>query len=150
MAVILLVEDDPDLRPTLEAILKSDGHTVRAVADGSFGVASFEQGRPDLVITDIVMPNREGIETIRMMRALDARVPIIAISGGGEMRHELSYLTLAQKLGASATLAKPFRPAELRALVKEVLAGAESDAKPSGSAMGGPGSAEKRRLDRAG
>ncbi|MBI1776720.1 MAG: response regulator [Proteobacteria bacterium] len=123
MASILLVDDDAEVRATIQGMLEAAGHSVRAVADGSYAIHSFEQHRPDLVITDIIMPQREGIETIRAMRAIDAAVPIIAISGGGGIAHDLDYLKLARQLGAAGSLAKPFSGAALRSLVAELLTG---------------------------
>src|SRR5262249_50108254 len=95
--------------------------TVRAVADGSYGIHSFRQRRPDLVITDIIMPDQEGIATIRELQKIDATIPIIAISGGGPLQSQLDYLKLARQFGAVATLWKPFRAATLRELVNDVL-----------------------------
>ena len=121
MASILLIDDDVDVRTSVQRVLEYAGHTVRAVADGSYGIHSFRQRRPDLVITDIIMPGQEGIETIRELQKIDASIPIIAISGGGPTQSQLDYLKLARQFGAVATLWKPFRAAALRELVNDVL-----------------------------
>ncbi|MBI1773824.1 MAG: response regulator [Proteobacteria bacterium] len=121
MASILLIDDDADVRISVQKVLESAGHVVRAVADGSYGIHSFRQRRPDLVITDIIMPDQEGIETIRELQKIDSSIPIIAISGGGPMQSQLDYLKLARQFGAVATLWKPFRAAALRELVNDVL-----------------------------
>jgi DNA-binding response OmpR family regulator len=122
MARILLVDDEPMLRRTLRAILEKAGHVVAEAGDGDVALAMFSEDKPDLVITDIVMPNREGVETIRELRALDANVPIIAISGGGNTGGDL-FLTLASHLGANQTLTKPIRQATLLETVNDCLGG---------------------------
>ncbi|MBI3497982.1 MAG: response regulator [Proteobacteria bacterium] len=112
MAAVLLIEDDPQYRKVVRAMLEGSGHVVRSVADGNHGIESFAERRPDLVITDIILPNRDGIETIVMLQEMDRTVPIIAMSGGSR-----SLLMFAQSAGAVATLAKPFDAAALLAAV---------------------------------
>jgi DNA-binding NtrC family response regulator len=121
MASVLLIDDDAEVRTSVQRVLEAAGHTVRAVADGSYGIHSFRQRRPDLVITDIIMPDKEGIATIRELQKIDSSIPIIAISGGGPLQSQLDYLKLARQFGAVATLWKPFRAATLRELVNDVL-----------------------------
>jgi CheY-like chemotaxis protein len=121
MASILLIDDDVEVRTSVQRVLELAGHTVHAVADGSYGIHSFRQRRPDLVITDIIMPDQEGIETIRALQRIDPAVPIIAISGGGPLPSQLDYLKMARQFGAVASLWKPFRAAALRELVNDVL-----------------------------
>ncbi|MBI1776459.1 MAG: response regulator [Proteobacteria bacterium] len=108
MATVLLVEDDPNFCMFVSAILEHSGHDVRFAADGDLAIESFTQRRPDLVITDLVMLRRDGIDTIRTLRDFDPRVPIIAMSGANA-----AVLKLAQFFGAVATLAKPFNAAML-------------------------------------
>ena len=120
MAVILVIDDEQMLRRTLRVILERAGHTVVEAEDGDRGLAAFKAERPHLVLTDIIMPNREGAETIGEMRRLAPDLPIIAMSGGGSRGGEL-FLTLAKRLGASATLSKPIRQAELVAAVEACL-----------------------------
>jgi DNA-binding response OmpR family regulator len=122
MALILVVEDEQMLRTTLRAILQRAGHEVVEADDGAKAMEIFLVNRPDLVITDIIMPNREGVETIREMRTAAPDLPIIAMSGGGSRGGEL-FLSLAARLGATQTLAKPIRQAELLAAVDACLAG---------------------------
>ena len=121
MACILLVEDDQGVRTLTREILEGAGHIVSEAADGAIGVTRFKAERFDLVITDLIMPEQEGIETIQIIRRLNRVVPIIAISGGGR-GEATDYLQVALKLGADAALAKPFSPAELRDLVRTWLA----------------------------
>ena len=116
MTRVLVIDDDPLVRATLRAILDSAGFEVVLASDGLDGVAEFKRRRADLVITDIVMPDMEGIETIRNIRELEPTVPILAISGGGR-GVSIDYLRMAERLGATASLQKPFEADELIAAV---------------------------------
>lgn len=120
MASILLIEDDPDIRSLLGDILELAGHQVTATGDGSIGIARYRGSPADLVITDIFMPGKEGIEIIRELRQIDPQVKIIAISGGGA-RGRLDVLDSAQIFGAARALEKPFAPETLLATIREVL-----------------------------
>lgn len=121
MALILVVDDEPLMRRTIRAGLEKAGHQVEEAQDGEEGLRRFTELRPDLVITDIVMPEREGVETIRAIRAASPNTPIIAMSGGGSAGAML-FLDIADKLGATRTLPKPIRNAELLATVAHCLA----------------------------
>jgi CheY-like chemotaxis protein len=123
MADILIIDDDPQIRRLLKRILRGVGHTVREAKDGLDGVSLFWQKRPDLVITDIVMPGMEGIETILSLRQSGPAMPIIAISGGSDPL----YLEAARKLGATAELRKPFLPRQLLDLVAGLLGTSRTD-----------------------
>ncbi len=120
MAKILLIEDDEHLRSMLGESLGLMGHTVIKAGNGREGLAAFAAAPVDLVLTDIVMPDMEGIETITRMRQQAAGVKIIAMSGGGR-NCARDYLHLAQMLGATRTLIKPFTREELTAAITEVL-----------------------------
>jgi len=117
MATILLIEDDRDLRESLRDELLAAGHRVTAAANGVDGLARFEELRPDVVITDIVMRDKEGIEVLLTIRKHAARVPVIVISGRPE------YLAMSRKLGAAHALVKPFRLPELLACVDAAISG---------------------------
>ena len=107
MPGILLVEDDDRLRSMLKLLLTTAGYEVWEARDG-MGVGDlYGHHHPDLVITDLLMPNRDGLEVIMDLRRGDPKVRIIAISGGGHGRAE-SYLEIAQNLGAQWILSKPF------------------------------------------
>lgn len=116
----LVFDDDPALRAVLVEVLTNAGYEAEGAADGAAGMAMFRNKPADLVITDIVMPNQEGIETVRELRRISPGVKIIAISGGGRTG-SLNFLRIAKEFGADAALAKPFRNPELIALVKQVL-----------------------------
>lgn len=117
---VLLIDDDELVRATISNCLLSAGYEVAQAADGKLGLAAFKAGRCDLVIVDILMPEKEGIETIREMRQLDGALPIIAISGGGKAMN-VDFLTAAKAFGATATLAKPFSRDVLLERVAEAL-----------------------------
>jgi len=116
MADILVIDDDPSMRNLVSRILIPAGHAVHQAANGLAGLAAFHRIRPSLVITDMIMPEAEGIETIRKLHGEAPALPILAISGSGSL-----YLESAAKLGATATIEKPFRPEELRSLVDRLL-----------------------------
>ena len=119
MARILLIDDDAAMRTATSRSLTAAGHTVTDYPDGRGAIEHIERDPPDLLITDIFMPEMEGLETIRQARELQAGLPIIAMSGISLAAGD--YLPIAAKFGAVATLKKPFRPAELLALVARLL-----------------------------
>ncbi|MBI1774749.1 MAG: response regulator [Proteobacteria bacterium] len=116
MATVLVIEDDPRFRKLVRAMLEGEGHAVRTASDGLEGIDRFTRCRPDLVITDLIMPRIDGIQTISVLRGLDPSVPIIAISGGSA-----DLLKLAATTGPAAILAKPFTDRALRDAVLEAL-----------------------------
>ena len=121
MAQILIIDDDPALRAVLGEVCQRLGHNVSVAVDGCDGVAKAKAVPPDLVITDIVMPEKEGLETIRELRRDMPHVKIIAVSGGGQRVGSTDCLELAQFLGAERTLTKPFRFADLSRALDQVL-----------------------------
>lgn len=127
MARILVIDDAATLRHLMRRILVDAQHDVIEAQDGEIGLSLFQAHRPALVITDLFMPNREGIETIQQLRRLSPDAKIIAMSASGTASGKL-YLNAAQKLGADAILAKPFKPAELLAAIDRVLAPPEAHA----------------------
>jgi CheY-like chemotaxis protein len=120
MSRILLVDDDEDFRRMLCKVLEKAGHEVRDAANGKAALELYRQEPGDLIITDLVMPVKEGLESIREFRRLNPSVKIIAISGGGRMDPRLN-LVIAQHFGARQTLAKPFSNQEILDAVALVL-----------------------------
>jgi CheY-like chemotaxis protein len=121
MARILIIDDEDELRSMLRRMLEQAGHEVTEAVNGAEGIKLYERDRPDLIITDIIMPEKEGVETIIALRQADPNLPIIAISGGGRLE-ATDFLTMAKKLGARHTLSKPFRRDQLLEAVGECLA----------------------------
>ncbi|MDB6153094.1 MAG: response regulator [Chthoniobacteraceae bacterium] len=120
MARILLIEDDNHLRPLLFGMLQAAGHEVAQASNGKEGLAAFNEWEPEIVITDLMMPEKDGLEIIMELRRKNPKLQIIAMSGGIELT-KLNLLPVAQKLGAVRTLAKPFRPRQLLEAVSEAL-----------------------------
>ncbi len=120
MPTVLVIDDDPMVRSLLAHALKGAGYDVIDAADGHEGLQLARSRMPDLVVTDLVMPVQEGVETILTLRKERPRLPIIAISGGAS--HSRLYLDIAGRIGARRILPKPFTPKELLALVEQVLA----------------------------
>lgn len=121
MARILLIDDDDGLREVLKLVLTHAGHEVTDAGNGKAGLAALPSAKPDLVLCDIVMPEKEGLETIFEARRKHGIKRIIAMSGGGRMT-PAEYLKTAQQMGASRVLMKPFMNQDLLKTVAEVLA----------------------------
>ena len=117
---ILIIEDDVDVLETVARVLGGEGYSTVGALNGNQGIAAVQAQHPTLVITDLFMPDKEGIETILELRQLRPDLKIIAISGEGSLRN-MAVLEMAGKLGASAILAKPFEPEELLDTVRSVL-----------------------------
>jgi len=111
---ILVIDDDAAIRSALALLLKSKGYQVTTAGDGPSGYAKYIDSRPDIVVSDIVMPGHDGIETIRKIRECGDDVMIIAMSGSIEGGAD-SRLVKAKEMGADRTLSKPFDPVELMA-----------------------------------
>ena len=118
---ILVIEDDFAVRELMLQTLTKAGYQVIAAEDGVQGLNLFREKNPDLVITDIVMPQKEGLQTIIELRQQAPHVKVIAMSGGGRFGNG-DYLKLARKFGARKTVSKPFLRDEMLAVVREVLA----------------------------
>jgi DNA-binding response OmpR family regulator len=118
--VVLLIEDDAVMLRALGHAFQQAGCRVVGARDGDEGLSRFVERAPDLVVTDILMPNREGVETILAIKARAPQVKILAISGGGRLGAE-EVLSLAGRLGADAVLPKPFRSAQILAAASRLL-----------------------------
>jgi CheY-like chemotaxis protein len=110
--VILVIEDQDDLRGTLQATLTGAGYRVVTAANGRAASEAFAHEQLDLVLTDMLMPDKDGIEVIADLRKTRPNLPFIAMSGGGRAPAAF-YLQLARRLGAKAILQKPFSPEQL-------------------------------------
>ncbi len=121
MAVVLVIDDDQEIRRLLRRILERAGHGVQEAGSGLEGIQKYRSDPADLVITDIVMPEKEGLETIQELRRDFPDAKIIAMSGGGRIGPK-GYLKLAEKLGAARAFSKPFDRMEMVTAVDELLA----------------------------
>ena len=120
MANILVIDDDDQIRAILIRGLAAAGHGVIGVENGQKGVKQAKRAMPDLVITDISMPDQEGMQTITELRALSADLPIIVISGEQNVG-KYTPLDDAQALGADVAMGKPFELARLLGEVGRLL-----------------------------
>jgi two-component system, chemotaxis family, chemotaxis protein CheY len=119
MAHILLIDDEITLRDMMRRLLVNDGHSVVEAENGKTALAHLARESFDIVITDILMPEMDGVEVIQAVRRLAPQVRIIAMSGGGRNSAEF-YLALAAKVGAHRALGKPFSPEEVLTMVREL------------------------------
>ena len=114
MTKILLAKDEERVRALLKGVLESNGYEVQEASSGKEALQSYARSPPDLILTDLVMPDMEGIELITKIRKSDPNLKIIAMSGS-------NYLDVAEKLGADRILAKPFSNKALLNAVEATL-----------------------------
>lgn len=127
---ILVVEDEPMVAEVVGRYLRRDGHDVQCVADGAMALDAFTRFQPDLVVLDVMLPNLDGMEVCRQIRAM-SQVPVIMLTARGE---EIDKL-LGLGLGADDYMTKPFSPRELAARVKTVLRRSSARADIDGEAL---------------
>ena len=120
MARILVIDDELVIRQALAIMLANVGHKVETAENGRAGLGLLERESFDLVLTDILMPEMDGVEAMRKLRALPSPPKIVAMSGGVQLSRE-DFPRAAELLGADAALSKPFRARELYALVERLL-----------------------------
>jgi DNA-binding response OmpR family regulator len=120
MARILIIDDEAELRTTLRALLEAQGYEVIEASDGREGLRHHVVAPADLVLTDLMMPGQEGVETISALRQIHPQVKIIAMSGGGQTGR-MDFLQVAAVLGAARTLQKPFRMQALLEAVQDLM-----------------------------
>ncbi|MDM8552269.1 response regulator [Desulfobacterales bacterium HSG2] len=123
MKRILVIDDEEQVRSMLRMTLEDAGYEVEDAPDGDMGVRLFREKPTDVIITDILMPEKEGIETILELRRDFPGIKIIAISGGGRFRSPNTFLTMAEHFGASRIFSKPLRQRELLSAVRELAGG---------------------------
>lgn len=120
MKQILVIEDDKVLRETICEILLNDEYKISEAFNGEMGIQMIENETYDLVITDILMPQKDGLEVIMSLKKSGISTKIIAISGGGRVLAK-DYLNIAKKFGCDEVIEKPFEINELIEKVKKVL-----------------------------
>jgi len=117
MAKILAVDDSQPIREMVTLTLKSGGHEIVTAVDGAEGLALFKKEKFDLVVTDINMPEMDGFTLIREIRALDNKIPVLALTTESEQTKRQS----GQQAGVDGWIVKPFKPAQFLAIVKQIL-----------------------------
>lgn len=117
---ILIIDDDQALRDSLRRTLRREGYTVLEAAEGGEGLKVVKSHPVDVVLVDLFMPGKEGLETIGELRRSHPGIKIIAMSGGGEKGH-MDVLKAAKLMGAWRVLAKPFTREELIDTVEQLL-----------------------------
>ena len=122
MARFLILDDNEDLGHVVQMILELDGHEAAVCTQGEAAVTMQTARAADILITDIFMPERDGLEVIRQFQQQFPEVSIIAMSGGGDTLRSLNYLSLAREVGAVHVIRKPFEKEGLLVVVREVLA----------------------------
>jgi CheY-like chemotaxis protein len=120
MKRILIIDDEESALDLLRRILEKEGHEVAAARNGQEGIEIFRRQQFDLVVTDMVMPVKDGLKTILELRRVDPAIPLIAISGGGAIAKE-RYLNVAGYIDGVCTLPKPFSRAELLSAIDKLL-----------------------------
>lgn len=120
MSRILIIEDEEQTRRMIAEVLQRAGYEVSEARDGVEGLRRYRESPTDLIITDILMPEKEGLETIMTLKRESPQVKIIAMSGGGRAGN-LNFLEIARRLGAQLTLEKPFELQEMLAAVVALL-----------------------------
>lgn len=121
MAKILVVDDELSIRVMLTHMLEQDGHEVIVAEDGEQGIILYHENLPDLVISDLVMPNKNGIDMILELKKEYPGLRMLAISGGGGITGAFDYLPTAKLVGANNILKKPFGINDLRTALTDVL-----------------------------
>ncbi len=120
MARVLIVDDDPDLLRSVARVLEKEGHEVREANDGKSALEMVAEAPPDLIVSDIYMPEMDGIELLARVHADHPNVPMVAMSGGSYMAKE-ALLRDVSMLGAVGVLEKPFTVERLVSVVNEAL-----------------------------
>ena len=120
MARILIIDDESVIQDLLVDMLEREGYETITASDGKEGMRIYRENPTDLIITDLIMPKKEGIETIMELRRDFRDVKVIAMSGGG-MNDSDTYLQIAKTIGVEKTLAKPFNRKELLRAVQELI-----------------------------
>jgi two-component system, chemotaxis family, chemotaxis protein CheY len=123
MAKILIIDDDASIRALLVAILEEGNHELREADDGRKGLRMFQDDPADLVITDVLMPEKDGVELIMELKEIDPDAKIIAMSGGGRGLDATFNLRMAQDFGAQRLMVKPFSASEALEAIATVLKG---------------------------
>ena len=121
MSRILIIDDDDQMRSMLKQTLEREGYEVMDASNGAKGIELMRESQSDLVITDLIMPEKDGMETTIELKREFPEIKIIAISGGSRAMDPRDYLHYATQVGVMKTFTKPFDPKELLEAIKELL-----------------------------
>lgn len=121
MTRVLVIDDNVDLRSILRLTLEANGFDVAVASEGAEGLEEMERSPADIVITDLFMPEKEGMETIFELRQRFPQVKIVAMSGGAPWPKATDYLAFAPDAGADAVLRKPFESSELIRIIRKIV-----------------------------
>lgn len=116
---IMIVDDDPDIRNIVKHLLQGEGYRITQAENGVECLACFRKDPADLIVLDLVMPEKEGLETLEELRQIAPEVKIVVVSGG--LSTGQSFLKVAKLMGADATMAKPMDTSKLLTTVAELL-----------------------------
>lgn len=122
MANILVVDDEAPVRNLLSDVLEKEGYSVFTAENGTEASTIYGSNDIDLIITDLVMPEKGGIDLIMELKKKDPNIKVIAISGGGGITGRFDYLPIAKLVGATEIIAKPFQVTDIRSQVARILA----------------------------
>ncbi len=120
MYEIIVVDDEPMIREGLKMALEMEGHNTTTASDGREALRILDNKRPDLIITDIIMPECDGIEVICSVKERSPNTKIMAISGGGRINAK-DHLKIAKQLGACSVMTKPFSTEELLLEIEKIF-----------------------------
>ncbi len=127
MAVILIVDDDPTVRAVASELLRNSDHSIVEAADGDEALSLLDCLPIDLIVLDMLMPNRDGLEVLTAIRQKQSRIPVLAISSGGNLDAEY-LLRCAKAFGANEAMLKPLRPGAFDSAVARLVASVGSSA----------------------
>lgn len=119
MSTVLIVDDDDQVRFLMKTVLEDAGYTTEEAETGREAIKRYDPERHDVVILDIIMPDMEGVETLRRLRTRNSSVPVIAVSGGGKVEGEY-YLKMMRGFGLEHTFSKPIDPDQLLEAVRDL------------------------------
>jgi CheY-like chemotaxis protein len=120
MPQILVIDDDDEIRAVLRRMLEPAGYEIIEASNGEEGIRIYREHPTDVIITDLIMPKKEGVELIMELRTEFPDLKVIAISGGGRIGPE-TYLEVAEGFGAMRTFTKPFRIKDILEAIQELL-----------------------------
>lgn len=121
MANVLIIDDEESVLTLMSEILAQDGHDITVASTGAEGVKKYSADTIDIVITDLVMPEKSGLDLIMELRIINPKVKVIAISGGGGINGRFDYLPIAKLVGALKVIKKPFQVSEVKTAVSSLI-----------------------------